>query len=113
MLRRTPMRRTAKKPPTAEEKRYIAHIASLPCLVSGEAATVHHVTASIHGGRLSRSHFRIVPLAPRYHLIQHGPRESVEALSHKGFYRVHKIDLLSEAIRLHRTYLKSYGLDYD
>jgi hypothetical protein len=42
----------------------------------------------------------VVPLAPEFHLIQHGPRWSVEALGHQGFFRVHGIDLLEEAIRL-------------
>lgn len=42
----------------------------------------------------------VVPLAPEYHLIQHGPRYSVEALGHRGFFRVHGIDLLAEAKRL-------------
>jgi hypothetical protein len=51
-------------------------------------------------GRFPRSHRLIVPLAPEYHLIQHGPRQSVEALGHRGFYRLHGIDLLAEAQRL-------------
>lgn len=99
-MKRSPMKLKPRKQPTAEERRHIERVAAMPCLVSGEAATVHHVTASIHGGRLSRSHQRIVPLAPRYHLIQHGPRESVEALGHRGFYLTHEIDLLAEAERL-------------
>jgi hypothetical protein len=39
----------------------------------------------------------VVPLCPVHHQIQHGPKESVEALGHRGFYRTHKIDLLAEA----------------
>lgn len=75
-------------------------IASMPCLVCGARSTVHHVTAGIHGGRVSRRHDRVVPLCPAHHQIQHGPRESVEALGHGGFYRVHGIDLMAEAERL-------------
>lgn len=87
--------------PNAEERQHLAHVASLPCLVCGvEPVTVHHVTASVHGGRISRSHKRVVPLCPKHHLIQHGPRESVEALGHAGFYKAHGIDLLAEATRL-------------
>ena len=73
--------------------------AQLPCLVSGERpVTLHHVTASATDmGRLHRSHERVVPLAARYHLIQHGPRESVEAIGHRGFYLMHGGDLLYEA----------------
>ena len=51
-------------------------------------------------GRLPRSHRLVVPLAPEYHLIQWGPRKSVEALGHRGFYREYGIDLLAEAQRL-------------
>lgn len=91
----------ASAPPTAEEAAHLAYVASLPCLVSGERPVqVHHVTASIHGGKISRSHKRIVPLAPRFHQIQFGPRESVEALGHGGFYRTYGIDLLAVAERL-------------
>lgn len=99
--RSKPLRRKARPRKTAEECRHFARVAKLPCLVSGERpVTIHHVTASIHGGRITRSHKRIVPLAARFHLIQHGPTESVEALGHPGFYRVHGIDLLAEADRL-------------
>jgi hypothetical protein len=77
-------------------------VAGLPCLVSGKRpVTLHHVTAYANRmGRFSRSHRLIVPLAPEYHLIQHGPRTSVEALGHRGFYTMHGIDLFAEAERL-------------
>lgn len=76
----------------------MTRVGAMPCLVCGQRpVTLHHVSASTHGGRISRSHKRIAPLCPRHHLIQHGPRESVEALGHKGFYRVHGIDLLAMA----------------
>lgn len=42
----------------------------------------------------------VVPLCPVHHQIQWGPRESVEALGHGGFYRVYGIDLLAEAERI-------------
>lgn len=77
-------------------------IAQLPCLVSGRSpVTLHHVTGyANHMGRFSRSHRLVVPLAAEYHLIQHGPRESVEALGHQGFFLAWGIDLLAEARRL-------------
>ena len=75
-----------------------ANKATMPCLVCGGKATVHHVTGSSHVmGRLPRSHEMVVPLCPVHHQIQHGPKESVEALGHRGFYKMHKIDLLAEA----------------
>lgn len=96
-------RAKAKRKPGSVEAFHMARVAALPCLVSGKVpVTIHHVTASIHGGRFARSDRIVVPLAAEYHLIQHGPRESVEALGHGGFYHTHGIDLLAEAHRLWR-----------
>ncbi len=83
------------------ERQHLAYVASLPCLVCGkQPVTVHHVTASAHGGRISRSHKRVVPICAEHHLIQHGPHDSVEALGHAGFYKRHGVDLLGVAIKL-------------
>lgn len=99
LKQRKPLVRRHRTVPAAEQ-RYMARIAAMPCLVCGRKATVHHVTASIHGGRLSRSNYRVVPLCPVHHQIQHGPRESVEALGHGGFFERYNIDLLAVADRL-------------
>ncbi len=104
MLRKSPIKRKVKSK-TAEARRYHEHIASLGCLVCHAPATVHHVTASIHGGRLPRSDYTCVPLCPTHHQIQFGPRESVEALSHKGFHAMYGIDLEKEATRLSAEWL--------
>jgi hypothetical protein len=90
------------KPASALEKRHIERVAGLSCLVSGKRpVTVHHVTGyADRMGRFTRSHRLVVPLAAEYHLIQHGPKISVEALGHRGFYQRHGIDLLAEAERL-------------
>lgn len=101
MLRRSPLRRKARYVP-ADEQRHMARVAAMGCLVCGDQATVHHVTASIHGGRISRDNRRVVPLCPVHHQIQFGPRESVEALGHGGFFTAYGIDLLAEAERLAR-----------
>lgn len=91
----------SKKRPTAQEKRHLERVASLPCLVCGAPSTVHHVTArSDRRGRITRSHQLTVPLCPKHHHIQHGPHESVEALGHQKFYSVHDVDLFAEAVRL-------------
>lgn len=87
------------KRPTAAERRHIARIAELPCLVCGGPATVHHVTSDGYK-RITRSHMLVTPLCPVHHQIQHGPRESVEALSHRGFTERYGVDLLAEAMRL-------------
>lgn len=93
------MRRRPRYKPVAM-KRHHDTVAAMPCLVCGHAATVHHVTASIEGGRISRRDDRVVPLCPIHHQIQHGPRESVEALGHRGFFLTYGIDLLAEAERI-------------
>jgi hypothetical protein len=84
-----------KRSPTKSERAHMDRVAQMPCLVSGERpVTLHHVTGyADRMGRFARSHKCVVPLAARYHLIQHGPRESVEALGHRGFYLTHGIDL--------------------
>jgi hypothetical protein len=85
-------------PATAKERAHMERVAALPCLVCGGNSTVHHVTGSAYVmGRLPRSHQLVVPLCPTHHQIQHGPKESVEALNHRGFYKMHGIDLLAEA----------------
>lgn len=86
--------------PTAEEKRHIAAVAAMPCLVCRKPSTVHHVTASIYGGRIARSHRRVVPLCPVHHQIQHGNKASVEYLGHGGFHALYGVDLLATADRL-------------
>lgn len=89
------------KPRAAKCPAHLARVAGLPCLVCGGVATVHHVSAyADRPGRITRSDRRVVPLCPKHHQIQHGPLYSVEALSHRGFFRVHGIDLLAEAKRL-------------
>ncbi len=77
----------------------MSRVAQLPCLACGaQPVTLHHVSGyADRMGRLSRSHRLVAPLCPRHHLIQHGPRESVEAVGHQGFYRMHGVDLLKEA----------------
>ncbi len=88
--------------PNAAEAAHIERVGKMPCCVPGCGArsTVHHVTASIHGGRTTRTHKRIAPLCPRHHQIQHGPKESVEALNHGGFFAEYGVDLLALADRL-------------
>lgn len=89
------------KRPTAAEKRHLERVAAMPCVVCGAQSQVHHVTGyADRMGRAPRSHQRVVSLCPAHHQIQWGPHESVEALGHRGFYRVHGIDLMAEAERL-------------
>lgn len=105
------LKRKASDKPNAAEKLHMDRIAGLPCLVSGRhPVTLHHPTASIHGGRVARSHSLVVPLAAEFHLIQFGPHFSVERLGHGGFFRKWGIDLMAEAetLKLESQYL---GID--
>lgn len=90
--------------PTKADRERFDRIARLGCLVCGAAATIHHVTASIYGGRLTRRHDRVVPLCPMHHQAVFDPYAnrpvSVENLGHRGFWKLHGIDLLKEAERL-------------
>lgn len=99
MIRRAPLRARPKYKPVAL-RRHHDRVASLGCLVCGTPATIHHVTGYADKmGRTTRDHWRVVPLCPAHHQIQWGP-SSVEALGHRGFYEMHGIDLMAEAIRL-------------
>lgn len=97
---------------------HMARIARLPCLVCGNTATVHHVTATRQGVRITRSDFLTAPLCPRHHQIQHGPQESVEALGHGSFAGQYGIDLLAWAYAhapaefLESAYMNSLSGDY-
>jgi hypothetical protein len=91
-------------PPDAQERAHMARVASLPCLVCGARSTVHHVTGYADRiGRIARSHKLVAPLCPRHHQAVYDDAsdpQSVERLNHRGFYRVHGIDLYAEAQRL-------------
>lgn len=89
----------AGRPANAEEKRHHARIAKRGCLVCGMPSTLHHTTSNGFE-RLGRKHHLVVPLCPRHHFVQFGPRESVEALGHQGFRETYGINLLGEAQRL-------------
>jgi hypothetical protein len=91
----------AKKAPTAEERRHWDKVAQMPCLACGAwPVEIHHVTGqATRIGRLPRRHDRVVGLCPRHHRITApgGHLESVEALSHRGFFKRFWIDLYGVA----------------
>jgi hypothetical protein len=91
--------------PDAEERRFMARVATLPCLVCGvQPVTLHHISATVHGGRISRSHKLLAPLCARHHQKVYDPKDSdpisVEGLGHARFFRKYGIDLLAVAERL-------------
>jgi hypothetical protein len=91
----------AKKSPTAEERRHWDKVAQMPCLVCGSRPVeLHHVTGqATRIGRLTRRHDRVTPLCATHHRISApgGHLESVEALSHRGFFKRFWIDLYGVA----------------
>lgn len=102
-------------PPDVAEKRHRARVGAMGCLVCGRRpATIHHVSAGIYGGRIARSHKRIVPLcnfAPHHQKVyerRDRDPQSVEGLGHGGFFRKYGINLLAEADRL---WLESCALE--
>ena len=76
-----------------------AKVAQLPCLVCGaHGVEVHHVVGyADRMGRAPKRDDRVVPLCAVHHSVQHGPRESVHALGHQGFFITYGIDLMAEA----------------
>jgi hypothetical protein len=98
---RSTIKRSSAARKTPMEKAHLDRIAKMPCCICQKPgpSTVHHVTAPITGGRISRSHKRVVPLCAPHHQHDHG-LESVERLSHAGIYARFGVDLLREAERL-------------
>ena len=110
MLRKTPLRAKSKYKPVDLE-RFHGWVAAQGCLVckwvdaETGTCTVHHVRGyADKPGGIPKNDWLVTPLCPRHHQIQHGPRWSVEALGHQGFFRIHGIDLYEEAMRLAETW---------
>jgi hypothetical protein len=104
MQRKTAMKRSRGKGPSAMEQRHWSRIAELGCLVCGGEATIHHVTGyADRMGRLPRSHQCVAPLCRHHHQAVWDNASmpiSVEMLGHRGFYQEHGIDLFARANEL-------------
>jgi hypothetical protein len=78
------------------------------CLVCGGPACVHHVTGyADKPGRFSRDDWLVVPLCPGHHQAVYDKAsdpQSVELLSHQGFFEKYGIDLLAEAMAFAESY---------
>lgn len=55
-----------KKPATAQERKHLARVAALGCLICGCQAEIHHIRARGSMGKRS-SHFETISLCPRHH----------------------------------------------
>lgn len=94
----------------AEQERFHRWVEQQPCVVSGRyGVTKHHVTASRDGGRFTRSHWIVVPLAQELHQHDYG-KQSVERLNHGGFFDEHGVDLEIAALHTLVRYLETEKL---
>lgn len=87
-------------PPSAEERRHIANVAAMPCLVGVGCAgrvEVHHVHSD-GLKRIARSHRRVTPLCGEAH--HRLGATAVHQVGHGGFTAIHDIDLLAVADQL-------------
>jgi hypothetical protein len=87
------------------DKDYLAWMARQPCMISGRRATVHHVRRCGEG----KDDRRTLPLAPEYHLIQHRPRTSIEALGKRKFEARYSVDLEASIKRYNARYEQETG----
>lgn len=99
LLRRSPIKPKRKPAKSQMVKFHHDRVAALGCLVSGRPATLHHVTATIFGARITRDDRCVVPLAPEHHQKVFDPKASdpisVEGLGHQRFYLKYGLDLMS------------------
>jgi hypothetical protein len=82
------------------DKAYLAWMAKQACMISGARATVHHVRR--YGE--PKNDKRTLPLAPEYHMIQNGPRTSIEALGKAKFEARYGVDLEAAIVRYNELY---------
>lgn len=92
----------ARQGKSAGERRHHGRVAEQHCLACAAwPVNVHHVVGyADRAGRLTKCHRLVVPLCEYHHDVQHGPKVSVHAIGHRGFYQEHGIDLYAEAQRL-------------
>lgn len=96
MLRRSPMKRTAKPKPAAERE-YHRKVALMPCLACGNwPVHVHHVVSDGFK-RITRNHRLVIPLCPSCH--QNG-ENAVHKIGHAAFNELNGVDQLERAKRL-------------
>jgi hypothetical protein len=87
------------------DKDYLAWMAQQPCMISGRRATVHHVRRFGE----PKDDRRTLPLAPEYHMIQNGPRTSIEALGKRNFEARYAVDLEASIKRYNARYEQEMG----
>ena len=108
-MRRNTALKAKRRYKPVEVERFHDWVAGQGCLVCDGAATLHHVTGyADRPGRFSRDEWLVVPLCPGHHQKVYdklaSDPQSVEGLSHQGFYAKYGIDLLAEAMSLAEIY---------
>lgn len=54
--------------PSSDEKRHLARVRAIGCIVCGGAAVAHHIrTGQSSGAGMKSSHFETIPLCPPHH----------------------------------------------
>lgn len=107
MLRRTPMKRTRKKPVSAAVRKYWNSLpdACVQCFYPG--AVVHHILADAPGKNGRRDHMLVVKLCPHHHNMSD---RSVHLLgSEEAFKRELGCDLVAIAVRNRDEWLARNG----
>jgi hypothetical protein len=95
-------RRTMPRRGRLVDREYLAWLVAQGCMISGRPATVHHVRR--YGS--PKDDRRTLPLAPEFHLIQHGPMTSIEALGKAGFEARYSVDLEAEILKYNELFDK-------
>lgn len=81
---------------TASERRHMARVRDMNCLVCGFFAEVHHVHSD-GMKRIGKSHRRVIPLCHEHHRT--GPN-AVHAIGHARFQELFGFDPLAKADEL-------------
>jgi hypothetical protein len=101
---RKPPKRRRPGPPRrgrVVDEKYMEWLATQPPLVSGPGPlTIHHVRRFGE----AKNDRRTVPLAASRHLIQHGPRFSIEVLGKAKFEARYGVDLEAAIVRYNQQY---------
>lgn len=87
-----------------EDREYLAHVGSLPCLICGHPnIEVHH--QPYKSDRANWHDHKTAPLCFVHHRGRLGPH----TLSLEGFNAKHRVDLEAEVARIRREYLEAKG----
>ena len=110
-MTRSPIKPRRSKPRRGRivDTKYLAWMAAQPCLISGRRATVHHVRFC----GSPKDDRRTLPLAPEYHMIQQGPRTSIEALGKAKFERRYKVNIEAAIVAYNTRYARETGIVWE